>query len=78
MEETGSGLFIVVDGVKVFIPKGERARLVALAHSIHLAADMMWTTVRELWYWNTLKIDLQVHARDCTVCRYQDISKPRQ
>ena len=50
----------MVDGVKVFIPKQERTRLVEVAHSTHLAAEVMWTTIHGLWNWNILKNDLQI------------------
>ena len=49
-----------------------------LAHSTHMAADTMWCTVREMWYWSTMTNDLQVRARDCVECKFHDVSKQRQ
>ena len=55
MEKTGAGPFILVDGCKVFIPKGERARLVKLAQNTYVGLDTMWSMVRDLWYWSDMK-----------------------
>ena len=58
-------------------PKEIRKELIRLAHVAHQSDDAMWRTVRQVWYWPSLKYELSNFYKTCRQCMENKRSKLR-
>ena len=49
-------------------PKAARKKLLDLLHSTHSHSAMEWATIREIWWWNGIKNELEFRNRACSSC----------
>ena len=79
IEDTPEGEVIYVNkrkmGEVILPPKEARPELLKLAHGAHIGPQRMWATCSRLWWWPTLRKDLQKTYDNCTPCKTYKRSK---
>ena len=78
VEETARGPLLLVGGNRLFIPRGERRRLLDLLHSTHLGERTMIETARKIWYWGGMNNQIRQRVKSCERCQEEAAAKPRQ
>ena len=78
-EDTDSGVIVYINKEKVgdvmYPPKECRRDLTKLAHEMHASANQMYWTCSRLWWWPSMKQDLQAEFKRCQECRENKRSK---
>ena len=67
---------IIVDAVRIFIPRAERQNVLKAMHRQHCGYAKTYALARQIYYWPNLKRDLQDLVDKCQAC--QRIRQSRQ
>ena len=62
-------------GDKLVPPKSVRQELLNLTHTTHLGEDIIWSNVKKIWHWPSLKNDLNTMYEQCGTCQEEKRSK---
>ena len=63
-----SGL-IILDGNRIFVPKGQRKNLLQLIHAAHCGTDKTKRRAKELYFWRGMASDVHLLVHKCEICR---------
>ena len=77
VEQTEKGLSLTF-GERVYIPSSLRKELMLRLHSTHMSSEMMFQTIKPVWFWEGMKNCLSQLVNNCVECQEWARSKARQ
>ena len=66
--ETEAGCLLYA-GDRLIPPKSARKELLEIAHTTHLGEEVIWTNVKKIWHWPSLRNDLRTLYERCSECQ---------
>ena len=60
---------IILDGNRIFVPKGQRKELLELIHTAHCGTDKTKRRANELYFWRGMASDVHLLVHKCEICR---------
>ena len=69
VEDSPNGCIILMDGIKILIPKNSRPKMLNLLHSYHSSLEQLTTQGTNRWFWPTIKNEISNMWATCQVCQ---------
>ena len=68
MVETDVGALLYA-GNKLIPPRSARKELLAIAHTTHLGEEVIWSNIRKIWHWPSMRDDWRSLYERCSECQ---------
>ena len=68
---------LVYDGCRLVVPTHKRSAILSLLHAGHSGIAKTYRTAIQLYYWPSMKTDIEQSVANCSSCQTQRQSNPR-
>ena len=68
---------LVYDGCRLVVPSHRRGAILSLLHAGHSGIVKTYKTATQLYYWPSMKTDIEQSVANCSPCQAQRQSNPR-